>query len=441
MKKYFGTDGIRGTYESSFLDDRFATQVGRALGIFFQNKFGSAGKVFLARDTRPSGESLLLACAKGLVSTGADCHSADIIPSPALAFGIRKHQARAGIMITASHNPHTDNGIKVFNQFGSKLSPEDEEEIEQIIEGLDTPTCPSVSGLPMLDLRTSYIENILNFFPNQMLGGLKIAVDYANGATCRTTREVFTRLGAKLYNLHTGENPINFNCGSEHPGSLSKEVLSQNCHLGIAHDGDGDRVVLVDQNGLNIDGDQILGVLAIDAKNRNQLKNSAFVSTIHSNSGLRPALNKHGICLHLSDVGDRNVYATMKSIGCNWGGESSGHIIHEEYLPTGDGLFSALSIVSAMINSKKGLRCLADEIALWPSICESFNVQSKPPIEEVKDIQRVLNDEKRFLGENGRVLLRYSGTESKIRLLVEGKQLQKVEASFARLAKIIQITL
>ncbi len=439
--KYFGTDGIRGAYNESFLNDSFAEAIGRALGTYLQNTFGSSNKVLLARDTRPSGISLLNACTGGLQSSGIECLDAGVIPTPALAYGVCQFKAQLGIMITASHNPSTDNGIKIFSHLGTKLSPEQEAEIENILLESSPNKHHQFTPLQKVDVLTLYIDHILQFFPSDLLKGLRIAVDLANGATSKATPIILEKLGAEIFPIHSGDGIINSNCGSEFPASLQEEVKKQDCDLGIGHDGDGDRMIIVDSSGHCIHGDQILGLLALDAFRRKDLKNNALIATIHSNSGLEASLKDKGISLYRSDVGDRNVKFLMEKVEANLGGESSGHIIFKNYLPTGDGIYAALATVRAMIEQEKSIRNLAEEIELWPSVSRSFTVKSKPPLSEVPNLSSALSKEEEALGDRGRILLRYSGTEQKIRLLVEGKSKNAIEKVSDRLSEVIQIEL
>lgn len=441
MKRFFGTDGIRGKYNGAFLNDQFACKVGQAAGSYLLDKRGELGKVLLARDTRSSGETLLKSCAHGIQSMGATCYNAGIIPSPALAFGVKHLGAQLGIMITASHNPHTDNGIKFFSGDGTKISTHDEEIIENLLiqQGEENELPKQV--LSQVKVTEAYAEKIISAFPPHFLKGLKIGIDYANGATISTSSIVLKTLGAKLIALNQGDGLINQNCGSEYPQALQAKVLELGLDLGIAHDGDGDRMVLIDHKGRLIDGDQILGLLAIHAKSARKLRGGALVTTVHSNSGLDASLKQHTISSHRSSVGDRNVYRLMLETGCNLGGESSGHIIFSDYLPTGDGLYSALMALEASISCGEQMALLAQQIELWPCLCASFPVKSKPPLNSIENLSEVVDAEKKLLGNNGRILLRYSGTEPKIRLLVEGRSENLIQTSFDRIAQAIQIAL
>ena len=439
--KYFGTDGIRGAYNSSFLNDSFAEGIGQALGIYIKKKFGSSSKVLLARDTRPSSPALLNSCTIGLQHSGVQCFHAGVLPSPALAYGVCRMKAELGVMITASHNPYTDNGIKIFSHLGDKLSPKEEEEIESILLEIPDTNYHKLIATQRVDILDPYIQNILGFFPSDYLKGLKIAVDLANGATSHSTPTVLQKLGAEVFPIHRGDGLINANCGSEFPASLGEEVKLKECDLGVGHDGDGDRVIILDSAGNCIDGDQILGLLAIDADRRNDLRNNTIVTTIHSNSGLQCCLKDKGISLQKSDVGDRNVMSLMSQTGSNLGGESSGHIIFQNYLSTGDGLYAGLATLRAMIEQKRSVRSLAEEIELWPSISKSFSVKSKPPLSEIPSLRSALSKEEKVLGKAGRILIRYSGTEQKIRLLVEGKPKEVIKGAFHRLSDLIQLEL
>jgi len=441
MTKFFGTDGIRGKYNGSFLNDQFAFNIGQAVGSYLLQKHGKLGQILLGRDSRSSGEVLLKSCASGIQSTGATCYTAGIVPSPALAFGVNHLDYQLGIMITASHNPHTDNGIKFFSGDGTKLSIDDEEIIEGFLSQQNGRCVLPLQDIEQVKVAQAYVEKIISAFPPNFLKGLKIAVDYANGATISTSQEVFEALGAEVIGLNQGNGLINQNSGSEYPQSLQAIVLNKKLDLGIAHDGDGDRMILIDHLGRLIDGDQILGLLAIHAKTTNKLMGSSLVTTIHSNSGLDASLKRHAISTHRSCVGDRNAYRLMLEMGCNLGGESSGHIIFSDYLPTGDGLYASLKALEASITSGKQMSFLAKEIELWPCLCSSFAVKSKTPLENFKNLKVVLDAEQKRLGNDGRFLLRYSGTEPKIRLLVEGRSENLIQSSFDRIAQAIQITL
>ncbi len=440
MNKYFGTDGIRGAYGSKIINEGFVQQVGLAIGKFLKERTGPNPMILVGRDTRPSGPSLQKSLTIGLNSAGIRVLDCGVVPSPALAFGVKFKKADFGVMLTASHNQHSDNGIKCFSRNGTKLSLEEELHLEEIIDqsqSFDSSTDASQS----VDLLDDYRSFICNLFPQKSFNGLNIVLDLANGATSQTTPKIFEQMGASVSCIHQGDGLINEQCGSEHLGSLQKLVKNKGADLGIAHDGDGDRVRLIDNQGVEVDGDQVLGILALHAQKNGRLNNSTFVTTIHSNSGLQHSLLKNGIDLLRSDVGDRQVALKMSKTGANWGGESSGHIIATDYLPTGDGLIAALLIALAMTGTNATIRELANEISLWPSLNESFLVREKIPLNEIPSLIEILKSEQSKVGDNGRILLRYSGTEPKIRLLVEGREKIWVKSTFNLFKNFIQKSL
>ena len=440
MNKYFGTDGVRGSYGSAIMNESFAQKFGLAIGAFLIRKSGSNPQVLIGRDTRPSGASLKNSLIKGLLATGCRVLDSGIVPSPALAFGVLHYRADFGVMITASHNPYHDNGIKCFSQKGTKLLPECEILIEQLIDQ-QPEHCSPKGGAESVDLIDNYCSHFNTLFPKNGLKGLNIALDLANGATSETTPRILKSMGATVFCSHFGDGLINDNCGSEYLTSLQSMVRLKDADLGIAHDGDGDRVRFVDPMGNIVDGDQVLGLLALHAHQSNQLDNATFVSTVHSNTGLKRSLNKRGISLATADVGDRNVFLKMLELKTNWGGESSGHIIGTDYLPTGDGLIAALMILGAIQQNKRSIRQLADEILLWPAISKAFPIRDKIPFNQIPHLCETLMSEESKVGEDGRILLRYSGTEAKVRLLVEGEQKDWVQESFKKIQEILEKSL
>jgi phosphoglucosamine mutase len=439
MKNFFGTDGIRGAYGSEIMNEDFAHKVGWAISQFLIQGGLTCPNVAVGCDTRPSSPTLRKHLVEGLVSGGATVKDCGILPTPALAFGVIKYGFHFGVMVTASHNPHQDNGIKCFSGCGTKLSESEEEEIEHWI-GHDS-VHSSTSQPEHISVLTDYLSHLESRFHGLNLSGMRIALDSANGATCKTSQTMLERFGATVFSIHQGEGMINDHCGSEYLESLSNLVRSKKADMGIAHDGDGDRVRFVDRDGQTIDGDQVLGLLALHAHRTKSLRSSTFVSTVHSNSGLAETLKANGIRLGRAKVGDRNVYQKMLEGKSNWGGESSGHIICMDYLPTGDGLFAALSVLDAIQKQATDLRVLARKTTLWPLRSESFPVAEKIPVKNVPDLIQCLKAEEEFLHDQGRILLRYSGTEPKIRLLVEGVSTGLINQSFNRIAEVIQKSL
>ena len=421
------------------MNDSFAQKVGFAIGEFLAQQ-SPTPVVIIGRDTRPSGASLQKSITQGLLATGVRAHNAGILPTPALAFGVIHKRADFGIMITASHNPHPDNGIKCFSSLGTKLEQEEEEILESLIDQNHAVPHDSDTSHPQ-PLVKDYLSQVSKFFSELNLSGTRVCLDLANGATCETTPRVFKNLGASVITSHRGEGIINKGCGSEDLQSLQLLVQKEQADLGIAHDGDGDRVRFVDSKGRVVDGDQILGLLALQAQRDGKLNASKFVATIHSNSGLKASLSKMDISTFTSDVGDKNVYLKMLETGCNWGGESSGHIICTDYLPTGDGLFAALSVLQAMKDQSRLLEDLAKQIILWPSLSGSFEVSKKVPIQELPELFKTVQKEEKILKDEGRILLRYSGTESKVRLLVEATSEKLVHSSFNNIKLAIQNSL
>jgi len=439
-KSLFGTDGIRGPYGSEGMNDHIAYRLGLAIGQHLKNQNISAGSVILGRDPRISGKNLQRACSAGIKKAGYQALDAGILPTPALAFGTAYLQAKMGVMVTASHNPAADNGLKLFSAKGGKLSIPEENEMERLLLTTEPDDIYYEEG-EEIEVRTEYVKNICKFFPKHFLSGEKVLLDTANGATCTTSPEVFSRFGAEVICLHNGTGMINENAGSEHPEDLIAQITRSSACLGVAHDGDGDRAVFIDPSGKLINGDQILGLLARYAHKHDRLKERGFVATVHSNSGLDTSLASIGIELHRANVGDRNVSDLMKKTGCNWGGESSGHVLAHDYLPTGDGLFTALSLACALIESNKTLTEITNWVKLWPSRSSSFGVDEKVPLDYCPEIQECLTQSIDSLGHEGRILLRYSGTEPRIRLLVEAKDEKLMNDIFFKMQGTIEKTL
>ena len=434
--KYFGTDGIRSTFGKSFLNENFSFALGQALGGFMKKNNIHGKKVLIGRDTRPSGKVLLDTFNQGLKENGFYGFSAGILPTPALAFGVIEKKMSMGVMITASHNPTQDNGFKFFSALGKKLTDSEEESIEKriLIKNRKFQS-HATKSLEVLD---SYINYISGLFPKDLLKNKRVVVDLSNGATQHSTPIVLKNLGADVHTLSSGSGAINDGVGSEHPEIMSQKVKDLNADFGFAHDGDGDRVIFCNSTGEVIPGDKILGLLAIHEDKHNRLPNKGFVATIHSNSGLDASLKERGINLFRANVGDRKVAEMMRKECLHLGGESSGHIVASKYLPTGDGLLTALLVTRACYESKKSIHSLSKQITLWPSVEGSFTVKEKIPIEDCAELNSTFQKVKGFLGEQGRILLRYSGTETKLRLLVEAVNPEKANKAYQSIAKIIE---
>ena len=439
--KYFGTDGIRGHYGGDIINPHFAYLLGIALGKYLQEKIElRRPSVLIGRDPRKSGESLIDGLVSGLTKIGIDSLDAGIVPTPSLAFGIRHLKMDMGIMLTASHNPHTDNGIKLFSAAGEKLKIEEEIGIEGLIDLMQESQI-NETNIQKVEITEAYLQNLSQYFEPEFLKGQRIVLDLANGATRETSVEAFRMFGAEVIAKNSGSGIINHGVGSEHPEEISKAFLGNNAIFGFAHDGDGDRIIACDQNGIILNGDKALGLLAYFAKKQGNLRQDSFVATIHSNSGLEKFLQSIGVKLHRSDVGDRNVKLMMDEVGSNWGGESSGHVLATDYLPTGDGLYTGLFLAQQILQSNQDIESLQRKIPLWPSQSGAFRVAKKIPINEITSLQQGLESCEKTLGDSGRILMRYSGTEPKIRLLVEAIDERKAKEIFNILANIIQKTL
>lgn len=437
--KFFGTDGIRGEYGGEIINEQFAFSLGVAFARFLEEKNCDKSKpIFLAQDTRPSGKKLLASCLRGLHQKNFKVLNLGVLPTPVLAFSIINRNALGGIMVTASHNPHTDNGLKIISNEGNKLSVDEEISIESLISECDD--LPKDFPEPKIQKDSyidAYIQNLKKWFKPDFLVGQKIVIDLANGATTKISPLVLKIFGAEVICINAGDGLINDHVGSEFTDGLSQRIVQENADLGLAHDGDGDRIVFLDKRGVKIHGDQILGILAIHAKRNNSLQGNGFVATIHSNSGLEHSLAENLIQLNRSDVGDRNVFALMQEKNLNWGGESSGHIICSNYLNTGDGLFSALSILECIVNTSRGISTLAKQIKLWPSKATALIVKEKNPISSFKDLHYYLKEKRSFHKESFRALIRYSGTEPKIRILVEAKEEELMNEVFYKVNELI----
>ena len=428
-RQYFGTDGVRGPYGGPLINEDFAARLGYAVAKWLRNP----GRILIGRDTRFSGPALEGAVALGLAAGGAEPISLGIVPTPAVSLAVRAHHAALGVVITASHNPAADNGIKFFGPSGLKLTDEQELEIEALIP--TQPIAPAKQSLPELDAVTSYLEVTRSFLPPDSLAGWKIVLDTANGATVHTSSRVLRDLKAEVFHLGAepdGQN-INAGIGSEHPEKMCAAVLAQHARLGIAHDGDGDRCVLCDERGELLDGDEILTLLALHALGEHRLRNQALVVTVQSNLGVDAAVIAAGGRVLRTAVGDRYVMERMIAEGATLGGESSGHIICSEISPTGDGLVAALKVIEVMLATGKPLSELRRVLRKFPQRSRALAVREKKPLEALPRLRAAIGELEAELGGRGRVLVRWSGTEPKLRLLVEGPTDSAVQEGIGRL--------
>ncbi len=429
MHKLFGTDGIRGQANKYPVNAELALKLGKALGKRLNaHGYGSARAV-IGKDTRLSGYMLETAITSGLVSSGCDVFLVGPVPTPAVAHLTRSLAADVGLMLTASHNPFDDNGIKIFSPLGYKLEDEEEAEITRLILGTDLNTDNIRSdqlgrAYRLDDARGRYIEFAKSTVNNEKLSGFKVVMDCANGAAYDMGPWIFRELGATV--IKTGVSPdginINANCGAMHPEGVAKLVKEHGADIGIALDGDADRVIFADANGAIVDGDRILAACAIAFKDRGLLANDTVVVTSMSNLGLHDAMRQHGIKVEITDVGDRYVIDAMRKGGHSLGGEKSGHLIFHNHATTGDGIISALQVMRMMKQEGKTLAQLADCMTEYPQKLVSLTVKEKRPVHEVPVLAEAVKACEAELKEAGRVIVRYSGTEPKIRLLVEASE-------------------
>lgn len=432
-KRYFGTDGIRGSWNDAVINEAFAYRFGCALAAFLKERIPDRpAAVYLGRDTRASGKQLAQSIYDGLSNAGVFVCDLGIIPTPAVALVTAHQSADLGVMVTASHNPSSDNGYKVFGPGGLKLSKDDEALVEELIDQLPAQQRkPSEVCGHCFDGLSYYINYMQALLDEGCLAGRRLIVDLANGATTATAPKVFDRWGGDIQflgNQPDGEN-INAGVGSEHPEKLGKIVREQHAALGIAFDGDGDRVVIVDESGQPVAGEIILALLARDAHAQGRLASNLLVTTVHSNGGLDRAVRDFGVSTERTDVGDRNVLYRMQERGANLGGESSGHVIFTDLIPSGDGLLSAIKFLELWLRQEASVAELASEVKLYPQAEGTLKVASKPALETLGHFSVALESAEAQLADGkGRVLVRYSGTEPKLRFLVEAEDNGTAEA-------------
>ena len=427
MGKYFGTDGIRGCFGDFPMTEAFAYRLSLALAQFLQANQGDAierlSPIIIGRDTRASGLALECAMRKGFEASGLSVIFLGVVPTPAVALGVLKYGASLGIALTASHNPSSDNGIKLFNEKGYKFSLSSEDSIEKLVDSIEEDSLAEDLSEPEYIEHNFYEEAFSGLLKESALSGLKIVLDCANGATFKTSPAILKALGADLVLLGVDPNGFNINegVGSECPNSLSEAVLQAGADIGLAHDGDGDRLVVCDEKGAIIPGDVLLGMYALDALKYGALGRDTLVVTVQSNLGLDFAVKEAGGRVERVDVGDRNVAEKMRAIGSNLGGESSGHILFSDVCPTGDGLLAALQLLRMLQSTSKPLSELSHGIDLFPQETKNLQVVEKIPLDELAGLQSALIEAEALLLGEGRILLRYSGTEPKLRILVEAK--------------------
>jgi phosphoglucosamine mutase len=451
-QKIFGTDGVRGTANVEPVTAETALKLGRAAAHVFKNlEAQSRGrgkhKIVIGKDTRLSGYMLENAISSGILSMGVDVVFIGPLPTPGVAYVTRSLRADAGIVITASHNPYTDNGIKFFRADGYKLDDKIESEIERLVfSGEVEKIQPSAEHIGRAvrvdDALGRYIEYAKSSFPKGLtLEGLKIVLDCGHGAAYKSSPSVLRELGAEViaFNHQPDGKNINENCGSMHPEAMCRKVVECGAHLGIAHDGDADRVLLCDEKGNLIDGDDIMAIAALELLAENSLAGKTLVSTVMSNAGLEAAIKQAGGTMLRTAVGDKNVIDEMLRGGFNFGGEQSGHLIFRDYGTTGDGLVAALQILRILKTKQTPLSRLAQCWTRFPQLVTNVKVREKKPFAELDGVNRLVADaEKELAAQGGRLLLRYSGTEPKVRLLVEGRDAAALKSWSEKICGAIQ---
>lgn len=448
MRKYFGTDGIRGEANKE-LTVELALKLGYALGYTLKKQYPDKKRirVIMGSDTRRSGYMLRSALTAGLNSMGINIDFVGVIPTPGVAYLTEKSTAKAGIMISASHNPAKDNGIKIFWEDGYKLPDEVELEIEELMDNVEEITKNPIAGDEVG--RFTYAEDEYYLYRDHVIStvngdfsGMKIILDAANGSAYRVAKEVFLALGAEIVVINDAPNGKNINvkCGSTHPEILSKVVMGYEADLGLAFDGDADRLIAVDKHGNIIDGDKIIAVLALGMKNKGKLKNNEVVTTVMSNMGFESYLSDKGIKLIRANVGDRYVLEKMKELGVNIGGEQSGHIILSDFGTTGDGVLTSVKLVEAIRDSGKALDELVKEIVDWPQLLINVKVDNskKNLWNKNEAIVKFIEEKELEMAGLGRVLVRTSGTEPIVRVMVEGKESAVVDRVAKEIAGVVE---
>lgn len=432
--KLFGTDGIRGRANTFPITAEVALRLGKAIAQVLRSADPSQRCVIIGRDTRNSGSLLEAAVTSGLLACGMDVAHAGILPTPGIAFLTKSTHAAAGVMITASHNPFEDNGLKIFGPDGFKLSDALETLIERHILGEEpepAPLPPQDIGqlLELPNAAALYGDFVKSSIGTTSLHGLKIVLDCGNGAASHLAPCLFQDLGAEVIPFATQPNGLNINaaCGALHPEAAAALVLQHRADIGISLDGDADRVIFTDASGQVVTGDRVLGLCAIGLKERGQLANDTLVATVMSNLGLVEAMETRGIRVVATAVGDRSVIESMRKNGHSFGGENSGHLIFGQHSTTGDGILSALQVLRMMLEKKATLAQLAAIMEEYPTQLANLPVPAKPPLESLPQLQALMRQATTEFGSAGRHLIRYSGTESKIRVLVEHREATTVE--------------
>ena len=445
-RKLFGTDGVRGVANIDPMTPETILRLGRAVGRYFQTSGERRHKIVIGKDTRISGYMIETALSSGLCSMGVDVLLVGPMPTPGIAFLTRSLRADAGVAISASHNPFEDNGIKFFGPDGFKLADVAEQEIESLMDGSEIdrvrPTAGGIGKAFRIDDATGrYNVFLKTVVPRELtLDGLRIVVDCANGAAYRVAPAVLAELGAEVISLGVTPDGFNINddCGALHTDSLRQRVLREGASVGLALDGDADRAILIDELGEEVDGDHVMAILACAMAEHGQLAKSTVVGTVMSNLGLEVALRDHHIHLERAAVGDRYVVERMREGGFNLGGEQSGHIICLDHATTGDGITTALAVLSIVQKSGSRLSELKTVLRKFPQTLINLRVKQKPDLSTVAGVAAAVREAEGALGDRGRVLVRYSGTEPLARVMVEGEAAETVSEYARRIAAAIE---
>lgn len=442
-RKLFGTDGVRGVANTEPMTVETAIALGQAAAHIFQDKGGSRHKILIGKDTRLSGYMFETALSAGICAMGGEVLLVGPMPTPGIAFLTHSMRADAGVVISASHNPYPDNGIKFFGRDGFKLPDEVESRIEALMFGdhlrENRPPSPEIGRAHRIDDATGrYIVYLKNTFPAHLsLDGLRLVVDCANGAAYRIAPQVFSELGAEVITIGASPNGLNINeqCGSLYPEIAAQKVKESRADLGISLDGDADRVILVDNQGEVLDGDRIMAVCAESLARKKKLARNTVVSTVMSNIGLEIFFRERKIKLVRSAVGDRYVIEAMRAGGYNFGGEQSGHLIFLDHATTGDGVLAALQVLSVMVERGKKVSELASDLVAYPQMLLNVRMKQRIPLESMKGFQKARGEFERMLRGRGRIVVRYSGTEPLLRVMAEGENRPEVEAIVKTLAE------
>jgi phosphoglucosamine mutase len=442
-RKLFGTDGIRGVANQFPMTVEVAMRLGRAVAERFRHP-SRPGRIVIGKDTRLSGYMLESALEAGIVSAGADVMLVGPMPTPGIAFITSSMRADAGVVISASHNPYQDNGIKIFASDGFKLPDEVEADLERRMDSpgpLPEEASHIGKATRIDDAEGRYVQYLKDTFPRERtLDGIRVVVDCANGAAYRTAPMVLEELGAEVFTLGVAPNGQNINdaCGALHPESTATEVHRTRAEIGIALDGDADRVILTDEKGQIIDGDQIMAILGTRLLARGALPHETMVATVMSNLGLERALAAKGGKLLRTAVGDRYVVEAMREHKLCFGGEQSGHIIFLDHSTTGDGLLAALQVLTIMVQEGKPLSELARTMTRYPQVLVNFKVAQKLPLDELPRVKAAIAQAETALGADGRVVVRYSGTEPKARVMIEGTDEALIKTHADEIARVMQ---